>query len=155
MYANWRAAEIPAELAVAVICSWDTMLKRFAFGRRRQSTHTFNVLCLDGTVLSLDLEVSSTAAVSRLTTVSYPQGRSTGADVLERVLEANGVQGEREYFGLISSDDDPYPVRHILDRAQVDKVISLFIPQRWLSLTKPLKKQLTGRSVVYTLMTLC
>ena len=38
------------------------------------------------------------------------QGRSTGADVLERALEASGVEGEREYFGLVSTTGNSDPV---------------------------------------------
>lgn len=42
------------------------MLKRFVFGRR-QSTLTFNVLSLDGTILTFDLEVR----VAACTLASY------------------------------------------------------------------------------------
>ena len=42
------------------------MFKRFVFGRR-QSTLTFNVLSLDGTILTFDLEVS----VATYTLASY------------------------------------------------------------------------------------
>ena len=44
--------------------------------------------------------------------VLWSQSRSTCADVLDRVMEANGIQGEREYFGLLSPTAEPQPVRY-------------------------------------------
>ena len=40
------------------------------------------------------------------------QSRSTGVDVLERVMEASGIQGDSEYFGLLSPTAEPQPVRY-------------------------------------------
>ena len=66
-------------------------------------------------------------------------------------MEANGIQGEREYFGLLSPTAEPQPVRklyHKLVNLPIREVIyknydSLHL-QHWLVLTKPLKKQLPG-----------
>ncbi len=68
-------------------------------------------------------------------------------------MEANGIQGEREYFGLLSPTAEPQPVsklyqtlaNFINSRGYLQNFYSFYL-QHWLVLTKPLKKQLPGWS---------
>jgi len=65
------------------------MFGRLNFIKRRSHPRVYNVLTLDGTTLTFQLE-----------------GRTTAQELLSRVLNAVDVQ-EADYFGLTSPDDTP------------------------------------------------
>ena len=79
--------------------------------------------------------------------LSVLQSRTSGEELLNRVLEEVGVRAEGDYFGLVSTDSG-FTVRlHrplILDLAIVTYFVNISCSQKWIIGNKPLKKQLTG-----------
>lgn len=125
------------------------MFKRFVFGRR-QSTLTFNVLSLDGTILTFDLEVR----VAAYTLASYSIALSDVCTMIAESLHGRRCAGSR-------NGSERHPGRERILRSIIahrrtaagEKIVPHLIiyqtlivstSQHWLVLTKPLKKQLPG-----------
>ena len=126
------------------------MFKRFVFGRR-QSTLTFNVLSLDGTILTFDLEV----CVATYTFASYSTALSHVYTMIAEPLHGRGCAGsrngserhpgrERILWSLIANRRTAAGEKIIPHTLDYLPNSHCFYLQHWLVLTKPLKKQLPG-----------